>query len=212
MEETTMPAKWFLLPLVLILCLVTGVLISVPKADIHIWFNQFYTPWTDVFFRYFTNVGDGLFVIVIALCFGYYKFKKGIIIILAYALSGLIAQFIKHVIVQGTLRPILYLKGIYNLHLIEGVKILSYNSFPSGHTTAAFALFFALSLFTNNKYLQIAYLACAILVAWSRIYLSQHFLIDTFAGALIGICITWFIFKWINPSEKSWINRGLSRK
>jgi len=62
----------------------------------------------------------------------------------------------------------------------------SSNSFPSGHTTSAFALATVLVLIFRKQKIAIPCLIGATLVAYSRIYLAQHFLQDTIAGALIG--------------------------
>ncbi|RYD68900.1 MAG: phosphatase PAP2 family protein [Sphingobacteriales bacterium] len=61
------------------------------------------------------------------------------------------------------------------------------NSFPSGHTASAFCLFTLLALFVANKKYGLFFLLMALLVAYSRIYLSQHNFIDTYVGAWIGI-------------------------
>ncbi len=49
-----------------------------------------------------------------------------------------------------------------SLHLVDGVKMLSGRSFPSGHATSAFALFLCLALISTNRYLKLIcfFLAC----------------------------------------------------
>ena len=57
-------------------------------------------------------------------------------------------------------------------------------SFPSGHTTAAFAV--AIALQGEGVALGPASLGLAVGIAMSRVYLGQHYPLDVAAGALLG--------------------------
>ena len=109
---------------------------------------------------------------------------------LAAALFTLLATYLtKQILFHGIPRPIAFFEDSYNLYLVEGVKIHRSNSFPSGHTTTAFAVFSLLILIVKNNYLKFSFALLAIFAGFSRIYLSQHFLIDVLAGAILGIMI-----------------------
>jgi membrane-associated phospholipid phosphatase len=75
-------------------------------------------------------------------------------------------------------------------HFIDGVSIANYESFPSGHTTSAFALAFILAHSTNKISIQIILLIFAITTGYSRMYLGQHFLTDVLFGSLLGTFIS----------------------
>jgi membrane-associated phospholipid phosphatase len=99
-----------------------------------------------------------------------------------------IVQTLKRVIYFDAFRPAKFI-GQDLLYLVPGVDIHTDNSFPSGHTTAAFAFFAFLSLLLHRKkWMQVVCLIMAALAGYSRMYLSQHFLEDVVAGASIGIC------------------------
>jgi len=74
-------------------------------------------------------------------------------------------------------------------------------SFPSGHTTAAFATATAVSLSYNQWYITIPSFAYAGFVGYSRMRLGMHYGTDVFGGIIIGVgsgLITWKIDKLLN--------------
>lgn len=75
------------------------------------------------------------------------------------------------------------------LHLIDGVKMALWHSFPSGHTITAFAIATILCLYFAKCKSQYIWLLLAIIAGLSRVYLSQHYLLDVFVGSFIGIAI-----------------------
>lgn len=60
------------------------------------------------------------------------------------------------------------------------------HSFPSGHTTAAFAFGVALLLTLPQKWAKAAAIIAAALMGLSRLYVGVHFPTDVLAGAVIG--------------------------
>ena len=72
------------------------------------------------------------------------------------------------------------------LWMTVGQNVESDKSFPSGHTTAAFASMTALFLTGNKKYSWAAFIF-AFLMAVARIYLVVHFASDVLAGIVVGV-------------------------
>ncbi len=60
-------------------------------------------------------------------------------------------------------------------------------SFPSGHTSTAFALATSVSLQNKKWYVVIPAFAWATSVGYSRLYLGEHYPTDVLVGAAIGI-------------------------
>ncbi len=184
------------------------ILVIYPRVDIHLFVNRLNSPVADVFFKYLTYLGSGwalvavLFVLAIL-----YKRKAGGLLLSAL-LFNFFVQLLKHTIKEY--RPVKYFDMFYpdyHLHLVQGVKIHFYNSLPSGHTATAFAILFFLAFLSRSRWVEIIYLLLALLIGYSRMYLSQHFLIDVFAGSLIGYFAS-FIGAWWTIKYEQIQNHG----
>lgn len=149
--------------------------------------NGRHNPWMDIFFIKCTLAGDGLVSVAVAMILAVSKkMKEALTLLVAYISSGLFAQLLKHLFDQP--RPNLYFKQLdVSYHVIKNVTLYASNSFPSGHTTSAFAIATAVALLCKQRSIGLGALLLAALVAYSRIYLAQHFLSDVVAGAFIGI-------------------------
>lgn len=162
------------------------------KIDSHLFVNSMNSAFLDFFFTYFTHVGGGTFVIVGSLILSIIFWKRLGYSVLLLAIFNLflvsgITQFLKHIIFSDAMRPVAFI-GRKLLHVAPDVEMHSSNSFPSGHTAAGFAFFALVAfLFGKNKWIQFFCGVAAILVGYSRIYLSQHFLEDAVFGGSIGL-------------------------
>ncbi len=74
------------------------------------------------------------------------------------------------------------------------------NSFPSGHTGTAFvgAEFLRREYWHTNKWIGVAGYACAVAVAYMRVYNNRHWINDVVGGAAIGYISTAFAY-WLYP-------------
>ncbi len=100
------------------------------------------------------------------------------------AVSGLIAQVIKHVV--GRARPRRMNQwGPFHVEPFSAHGVLA--SFPSGHTTTAFAAAMALSHLLPR--MQGWWIAAAACIGLSRILVGDHYASDVVAGALLGTFI-----------------------
>ncbi|MBL7815733.1 MAG: phosphatase PAP2 family protein [Saprospiraceae bacterium] len=80
-------------------------------------------------------------------------------------------------------------------------------SFPSGHTSGAFALATSLSLNYPKWYVVVPSVAFAGFTGYSRMYLGVHYPSDVLAGAVLGSGTAWLTWK----VNKAWQKR-LSKK
>ncbi len=164
------------------------------KIDLHILINSHNNSFFDSFFKYWTYLGDGIFAVIFVLFLLFLKYRWAIISGISLIITALIVQITKHTIYAGSFRPVLYFKtnykGNFQLHLISGAEPANYFSFPSGHTATAFAIFFFAALISKNNIMKLIFFIFALLVGYSRIYLSWHFMNDALAGSFVGIIAT----------------------
>lgn len=178
------------------------------KINLHFEYNQYYNAFFDVFFKYITQLIElvPLIVLFIVLLLTT-KIKWSIITLICYLFSGGVTQLLKQYF--NTDRPGKVLE-IFDLHYVEGIVIKQHYSFPSGHATAAFALMLCLTLTVKNKWWGLLFGFIACLVAFSRVYLSQHFFIDILVGSIIGTCLTLILFSILEKVNfGAWANKKL---
>ena len=167
--------------------------------------NGWHTAGLDVFFKYVTKLGEG-FPVYLGVALLIFNWRNGLLVLLGQGLTSLVTQALKYAFAHP--RPATYFKemGIDLPATVDGVKLhTSFNSFPSGHTSAAFALFTCLALMTPRR-LAPLWMTAAWAVAYSRIYLSQHFLEDILSGSLIGMissCAVYMIIDHFINKKKS---------
>ncbi len=90
--------------------------------------------------------------------------------------------------------------------IIEKISAGGSPSFPSGHTTDAFAIATAISIAYPKWYIIIPAYAWAFTVAYSRMFLGVHYLSDVIAGILFGVGIAFLCKallkkKFLMPSD-----------
>lgn len=196
-------------PFVLFICAIFWIVIGAiqvffSQEEIIFWVNRHNNTFLDAFFKYVTYLGDGIFYLFIALLIFIKNRNQSKLLFFTYILTSLVSLVLKMIVFPDRLRPmgIFENKGL-SIHLVEGVTIHVANSFPSGHTISAFSLAFVLSLYLENKYLGGVLCFLAILVAYSRMYLFQHFCVDIFVGSLLGIFLS-AIFVGYSMSTKKY--------
>jgi membrane-associated phospholipid phosphatase len=188
--------KWVFGLYVLLFFAVGVILLSFSKAEIHLTINQYHSVFFNWFFRFMTFLG-GWGVVFLAVALLLTKVRNGLIFLSGTLITTLFVQGLKHLVFSGVLRPAAYFQHLHQLYLVPGVVVHFYDSFPSGHTASAFGYFIILIFLSKKSWLKVVWLLLACLIGFSRIYLSQHFLIDVEFGSLVGVIsmtipILWF--------------------
>lgn len=171
-----------------IIAIGTGILILVlGKNGSFQLINSNHSELADQVFKYFTHYGDGLMWVPLGIYCLFYRRKYFIAVVAGVIISTILAQFLKRVVYPDELRPISYLSEVFPVHVVDGVTMRKVHSFPSGHTTTAFAMALIMAYIINRKPWSVILPGLAFLAGYSRVYLAQHFPADIFAGMCIGI-------------------------
>jgi membrane-associated phospholipid phosphatase len=201
-------------PYLLVLLIVGGWQAVYTQTELMQWVNARYSPAADVFFTYVTYLGDGAFFAVVFVSLLFRSFRWTVKCLVSFLLTTLAAQGLKHLFFPDSLRPrAFYESSGLQFHTVDGVVLHSFNSFPSGHSTSAFALFCLLALMVRDKRWGVVFLVLACLAAYSRVYLFQHFVEDVYVGSLLGVGLTLLSFSALQGywqrKPKPWLDRRI---
>ena len=187
---SSIKAQRVLVIMVLIFSIVAVSLVWSTGQIIDVWVFMYFNmhgrraPWVDWLMLGFTQIGNGVFAMVLALIL-FFKVNH----ILAYELAfgtltlWLAVELLK-IIIHRT-RP--YIK-------LEDIRIIgsraSGHSFPSGHTSQSFFLAtLLLHYYQVNIFISILLYGIALMVGITRIYVGMHYPRDVLGGAILGT--TW---------------------
>ncbi|MGJ8745820.1 phosphatase PAP2 family protein [Polaribacter sp.] len=181
------------------------------RDALHLFINAHHNSFFDVFFKYFSKFAPIVFIIAIL---GYViqkeNYKVLFFMLTSYAINFIIATVVKRLFFIHVHRPTYYFsqKGI-DLHLIEGVRSQIPFTFPSGHTAESFMFMLFICMITTSKKIQFFTVFIAIIMAYSRVYLSKHFLIDTVGGAFLGVFIITLLYYVYQPKNTTLLNKKI---
>lgn len=163
-------------------------LLVLGKGELVLILNELHTPYGNDFFMVTTLMGEYIGLIAVFLAIAMFSTKRNVAIFLVtVVLTLLLSQGFKHLVFNSEHRPSFFFE---NLEQIEGLTRHKHNSFPSGHTAMAFALYTILAIAIPKKGVQLTCAVVATLTGISRVYLGQHYLNDIVTGAILGMLTT----------------------
>jgi len=179
-------ASPFIITAVVLACVIAWFFIDLPAVTLFHALDQ--PPYHDLF-KTITRLGQSEWYLVGGLViFLLLRRKKpqysaaGLFLFTTTAVSGLSADLVKFI--AGRARPKLFFsEGIngFDFFHIEH----AWTSFPSGHSATAFSVAMAFALLWPKG--RPFFLFAGALIAFSRIFLTQHYPSDVIAGSYIGI-------------------------
>ena len=191
----------------LLLMLVIVLLCVYPKLELHLLLNSYHTAALDTFFKYYSMLAEGPLYVLALLPIFWKKIRITLFFALCELSGGGVLQILKHSF--SFERPLSAFEHYPDmaLPLVQGVDMHYGNSFPSGHASTFFVFSTCCALILAYYYNQkanknsrkswilfnltlLVLFVSAVLVCYSRIYLSQHFLLDVFIGSIIGFVTT----------------------
>lgn len=193
--------RYFFIPFLLWL-IIGGILLGVfTKDQLFLAVNGAHNPVADILVTISTYVGNGaLFGVILAFFLIKRQWRNFFIGAAAFLVVTLIVQALKRIYVEP--RPISYFTDPSILHILPWISVHSGLSFPSGHTSTAFAMYCFIGLMWNNKKMGWVLFLLALSTAHSRLYLCQHFFSDVYAGSIIGTFGSTVVY-WLFEYRKS---------
>jgi len=152
--------------------------------------NQAHSSVGDAFFGIISGLGDGLVVALLCALVMLFHLRDGMAALLAFLVSGLLAQALKRMVDMP--RPPAILEHVHVL----GASLYSH-SFPSGHATSdGVMLVLALLLWKRSDWRRWLVAGCFLFAAIGRVYGGVHFPADILVGLVIGglsmlLCARW---------------------
>jgi len=173
------------------------------KSALHIALNRLQPLFLDQLFIYLTLLGETWLFIAAFLILLFRSVHQALFLLSAWLGSVLSVQALKKLIFSGMPRPARFFEADNSVRFIEGVVYRNWESFPSGHTADVFSVCFALALLSRNPKYGALWFLLAVLVGYSRVYLSQHFMMDVLGGSSISLLMTSLSFYlWNRYSSK----------
>lgn len=188
--------------------IIIGMSIMYGKNNLFLLLNTDLGNFGDIIFKYATYLGDGAVWALLVIFILWKKKTQLPLMLFAIIISTLIAHYIKGHLLPINYRPYEALPNVRNLiHTIPGVEIHYGGSFPSGHSTQAFTMYFLLCLLIQKKWIVPVGFLGAMLVGYSRVYQAQHFPLDVAGGILVAMFTVW-VSLWLQLKiEKKWFDK-----
>ena len=182
------------------LCILSYAFVDIQTA---LWFHSLGKSRAYELFEKITLFGDSLYYLTGGLLL-FVVFRKktsstaylGLFLFSSVAASGLTADFIKYI--GGRARPKLYFSDhIFGFDFFHWQY--AWTSFPSGHSATAFSVATLISMLYPRW--RFAAFFAAVLIAFIRISLSQHYISDVIAGSFLGIVSTILLYNHFFKSK-----------
>lgn len=208
---------------VILLVVVASLLYTYPKLELHLLLNSYHTRLQDMFFTYYSMIAEGPIYALGLLPLFWKQLRLTLFFGISELSGGAILQVLKHLFSMP--RPASAFENCPDMVLpvVEGISMHHSNSFPSGHASTFFVFCTCVALYltfrrqSSVKHVRprtvvllnaslLWLLILATLGAYSRVYLSQHFLSDVCVGSIIGFVTPCLVFyfgrnKFLKPDQ-----------
>ncbi len=164
------------------------------------WFfaiNKAHTWWLDYIMYAFGSVWAWFPLILVPLYFVFKRRKEWQSMLVCTLLTGIANGIITSLIIKPLFKR---LRPTHHPLFMDDVRVLNEYiaggdyGFISGHSTNAFAFAVLSALIVKNKWYSLAIFVWAVMMAYSRLYLSAHFITDVIPGMIVGSLIGWLLY------------------
>ena len=201
----------YVIPYLVLLMTILVLMCVYPKPELHLLLNSHHTGIQDTFFKYYSVLAEWPLYLLALIPLFWKKWKMTVFFAMSELTGGAFLQLLKHIFSSDRPSCVFERYPDLTLPLVSGVDMYHGNSFPSGHSSTFFvfctccviilAYYYShnhnlqnrrsLTLFSVSSFML---LVLAALGAYSRVYLSQHFILDACVGSIIGFTMPFLMF------------------
>jgi membrane-associated phospholipid phosphatase len=201
---------YFYIPFLLWVVAGTVLMMMYSGVTLFTWINGHYTPLLNELMYYATWMGQAEVIVPVLLALMLLpRYRNRWYFALALACNLLpmaVLQVLKSLFQKP--RPMHYFEHTSWVHILEHWDRYFERSFPSGHSEGAFSFFCFLTFLLPQRFRAagLLFFFLALLVCYSRVYLTAHFFADVYAGSIIGLAVStiaWVVMnKYFKPKFK----------
>jgi len=173
------------------------------QAELFLTINRLHRPQADTIFKLITHLGDWPITVGIAIILLFVRYRDSLVILSTMLYTGFFTQVLK--LIAQHPRPAVYFRELEPIYTIKDYTLQNSLSFPSGHATCIFSLAITLSYLWVPQRKRPWLFIIALIVALSRVYLSQHFFKDILAGSFIGTFFALHLL-WLFENRSNWFH------
>ena len=188
--------KYFIIPFVLLAIFLLVLLFVYGNDSMFLFVNNHQSRFADFLFLNGTNLGDGVIAFILVVALLWVSFREALTFLLITLLITIIVAILKNYLFPEFNRPLAHFGSSETLRIIAGYDPPTLCTFPSGHAATAFSVYFYLSILSKNRITKFLLFVVAVLVCYSRVYISAHFPEDVVAGSLIAVIVTFWCYYW----------------
>lgn len=186
-----------------------AVVISLTKrGDVVMLINRYSRIEWDGMVTFITDIGLGGYMALLAGLLAFWRVRYAAVAFLNLLFVAIFTNVLKEIFKSGGwTRPLHHFLYDDFTRFIYTAEINYYSTFPSGHSMAIFSMMAVLAFISGNRIASTFLFIFAVMVGFSRIYLLQHFFIDVYAGAFLGVfsaVLAW----WLCETKFAFLHRG----
>lgn len=185
-----------------------GIILFTERGDVVLFINRYSRIEWDGIVNFITNIGLGGYMAILAILLAVWRVRYAASALLSLLFVSVFTNVLKELFKSsGWTRPLHHFLYDDFSRFIYTAEINYYSTFPSGHSMAIFSMMAMLAFIIGNRTASVFLFILAVLVGFSRMYLLQHFFIDVYTGALLGV-ISSMLAWWITETKMPFLHRG----
>jgi membrane-associated phospholipid phosphatase len=135
---------------------VIPLLLMFNKYESLVYVNQHHSPFLDLLMYHLTRIPELASIVFIIILGLFAERRQFFAIVMALSLSGILIVLSKNFIFSDFKRPFAWImqNPPFSFHFVEGIKLHSNGSFPSGHTISAFCSLSLIGFLSRSGWIQ----------------------------------------------------------